>query len=332
MASKRQKEARVCEVSLREARELGFKGMVVYTKAKTGAPLALPEYAEWSLRGFTLGQALGRDQSVIAIEKTDLNVRGLAQFIFSEFCAACWADRPFVNVGDDWGLETLAWTKMSYRPARLLQKYEVRLAKPVAVSMPIGGRDAVAQPADVIAQATAPAAEVLPAPILTPLQPVAEPIVRPAQRADVNRAVELEQSCFSAYCLSKRQLQYLQNRPSAIFLVVEDAGKIVGEGICLVRKHKRSVSGRIYSLAVSAEYRRRQIGRRLLTAMCRRCWREAYRDLPGGGAGKRRRDQALRAVWPSCRGGPAGYYGAAATACTCSMKPPRRNCAGLRHA
>ncbi len=31
--------------------------------------------------------------------------------------------RPLVNVGDDWGLETLAWTKQSYRPVKMLQKY-----------------------------------------------------------------------------------------------------------------------------------------------------------------------------------------------------------------
>src|SRR4030095_14273785 len=45
---------------------------------------------------------------------------------FSEFCARFWADRPFINAGDDWGLPALGWTKMSYRPVRMLQKYSLR--------------------------------------------------------------------------------------------------------------------------------------------------------------------------------------------------------------
>src|SRR3712207_8487843 len=31
--------------------------------------------------------------------------------------------RPLVNAGDDWGLESLAWTKSSYRPVQLLKKF-----------------------------------------------------------------------------------------------------------------------------------------------------------------------------------------------------------------
>jgi hypothetical protein len=69
---------------------------------------------------------LGPQQSSITIEKTRLDTKGLAQFIFSEFCRSDWSDRPLVNVGDDWGLESLAWTKMSYRPVKLLRKFALR--------------------------------------------------------------------------------------------------------------------------------------------------------------------------------------------------------------
>lgn len=245
-AIKRHKESLACELTLRHAMDLGLKGMVVYARP-AGAD------GEMAVSGFTLGEPLGADQSSINIEKTDLSVRGLAQFIFSEFCGRCWADRPLVNASDDWGLETLAWTKMSYRPVKLLQKYEMRLAKPVMVSV------SAASPSngsEVLAVAQAPAAEVLP-----------EAAVRVARKEDLSSALRLEQSCFSAYCLSKRQLAYLQRRPTALFLVAEDGGQIIGEGICLVRKHKKGVSGRIYSLAVQAEYRGRKIGQRLLRAM-----------------------------------------------------------------
>ena len=85
------------------------------------------------------------DQSSIVIEKTNLEIKGLAQFIFSYFCQQDWPDRPLVNVGDDWGLESLAWTKMSYRPVKLLRKWamkrraRVRISRHVAALAGVGG-------------------------------------------------------------------------------------------------------------------------------------------------------------------------------------------------
>jgi hypothetical protein len=113
-AVKRSKESTATALCLETAGALRLKGMVVYVNG--------------TIRGFTFGEYLGRDQSSITIEKTDLEAKGLAQFIFSEFCRVSWADRPLVNVGDDWGLETLAWTKQSYRPVKLLEKFVIRRA------------------------------------------------------------------------------------------------------------------------------------------------------------------------------------------------------------
>ncbi len=229
-AVKRQKEALACDLTLEWAHELGLAGMVVYVTD--------PASGQESLRGFTFGELLGHDQSSIVIEKTDLEIKGLAQFIFSEFCRRHWSQRPRVNVGDDWGLETLAWTKNSYRPVKLLSKCVLRrtAATQVCVAPPV-------------------------------MKQVPAPVVRLARKTDLAAAVALEQSCFDAYCLSKRQLQYLQQRSSALFLVAEDAGKIVGEGISLIRQHKRGPSGRIYSLAVDHRCRGQKIGRRLLQKM-----------------------------------------------------------------
>ena len=235
-AVKRQKEALACELALRHAQELNLRGMVVYVAPASGQANNRPAEAEPTIGGFTFGETLGRDQGSIIIEKTDLDVRGLAQFIFSEFCRTCWSHRPLVNAGDDWGLETLAWTKTSYRPVKLLQKYELRLARPVQVQIP---RPSGAN----------------------------EARVRIATRDDLPAALKLEQACFDTYCLTKRQLSYLQGRPSALFLVAEDAGHLVGTGISLVRKNRRGLSGRIYSLAIRREDRGRSIGQRLLREM-----------------------------------------------------------------
>jgi hypothetical protein len=116
---KRDKESIATAMCLKHAEVLGLKGMVVYARDR-GEP------GECFLRGFTFGETLGPQQSSITIEKTRLDTKGLAQFIFSEFCRSDWSDRPLVNVGDDWGLESLAWTKMSYRPVKLLRKFALR--------------------------------------------------------------------------------------------------------------------------------------------------------------------------------------------------------------
>ena len=245
-ALKRYKASLATVLCLDSAHELGLKGLVVYVETPAG----------WSLRGFTFGEQLGRDQSSITIEKTDLAVKGLAQFIFSEFCSRDWADRPFVNVGDDWGLETLAWTKMSYRPVKMLKKYVVR--KNAAV------RVAVADPAARLSSPKSADGFAPPAP-----ERAAPLAVRPARKEDLAAAVELERMCFGTggFSLTKRQLQYLQRRPTAVFVVAEQEGTVVGQGVALVRQHRRGRSGRIYSLAVHPERRGRRIGESLLRSM-----------------------------------------------------------------
>jgi ribosomal protein S18 acetylase RimI-like enzyme len=249
---KRQKESLATRLALEYAEELRLKGMVVYVEGgeegsgfgvqgSGNANAAVPSFLNRSsIRGFTFGEHLGQDQSSIVIEKTDLEVKGLAQFIFSEFCRSEFADRPLVNVGDDWGLETLAWTKRSYRPVKLLQKYVMgKIAKTqVGYEAPISGTSVVQ---------------------------VAEPArIRVARKDDLAAAVHLEQTCFNTYSLSKRQLHYLQNRANSVFLVAEQDGRVVGEAIALVRHHKKGNSGRIYSLAVSGECRGQKLGRRLM--------------------------------------------------------------------
>ncbi|HEY2585506.1 MAG TPA: GNAT family N-acetyltransferase, partial [Tepidisphaeraceae bacterium] len=205
------------------------------------------------IRAFTFGEYLGRDQSSITIEKTDLEVKGLAQFIFSEFCRVNWADRPLVNVGDDWGLESLAWTKQSYRPVKLLNKYVMRKV-PAIVSGPT-----VAPPVEAPANVKVPEQR--------PFMPIHEPIIRHARKADVAAAMALEASNFTAFALNKRQLHYHQQRGSSIFLVAEQAEQVVGDGIALVRQHKTGVSGRIYSLVVRDDCRGQRIGSKLLIAL-----------------------------------------------------------------
>ena len=100
--------------------------------------------------------------------------------------------------------------------------------------------------------------------------PAARPfVVRAARREDVAAAVALERMCFGdgGFSLTKRQLQYLHRRPTALFPVADQGGDVVGEGVALVRQHKRGLSGRIYSLAVRPECRGQGIGESLVHSM-----------------------------------------------------------------
>ncbi|HEX4124791.1 MAG TPA: phosphatidylglycerol lysyltransferase domain-containing protein, partial [Tepidisphaeraceae bacterium] len=85
---KRDKESIATRLCLESSQILGMQGMVVLVRdtAAEGAG-----GGDWSLRGFTFGEPLGHNQSSITIEKTDLSTKGLAQFIFSEFCRLNWS-------------------------------------------------------------------------------------------------------------------------------------------------------------------------------------------------------------------------------------------------
>ncbi len=88
--------------------------------------------------------------------------------------------------------------------------------------------------------------------------------IRAAMKGDLDAAVELERESFHAHSLSRRQLQYLQRRETAIFLVGEQDSQIVGDGIALIRQHRKTRSGRIYSLVVRADRADRRSARNCL--------------------------------------------------------------------
>ena len=304
---KRLKESLAAGAQILDAQRLGLTGMCVRVEGSQveggekreaehpgepfayqapGAPTDLQEPGPpAALVAFTLGEPLGSDMSSILVEKADREYRGLAQFIFSEFCRTCWADRPLVNAGDDWGLETLARTKQSYRPVRMLAKHALTRLRPVSVLMP-------AQPeADSAWAGRLEAAAAESYQPLTPLQNTTgipgavdssnvpeQPVTfRSAELADLPAAMALEQKCFTdAYPLSRRQLRHLQRSRSAIFVVAAreaaEGSTIVGEGIALLRRHPgrdggQRLSGRIYTLAVDPSERGKGTGRRLLEVL-----------------------------------------------------------------
>ncbi|MFB3893408.1 MAG: DUF2156 domain-containing protein [Phycisphaerae bacterium] len=109
---KRAKEIAATADAMTHAAEIGLEGLVLR--------------ADDQLAGFTLGERLDGDSCSILIEKTDRRFAGSAQYIFSEFCRRNWSGLKWCNVGDDWEIPTLAWTKQSYRPAYRIPKWVLR--------------------------------------------------------------------------------------------------------------------------------------------------------------------------------------------------------------
>lgn len=73
------------------------------------------------LLGFTIGERLRPGVASVLFEKTDLSVKGAAQYLFREFCET-FADCELVTTGDGVGQESLDRCKQSYQPIALSDK------------------------------------------------------------------------------------------------------------------------------------------------------------------------------------------------------------------
>jgi len=89
------------KIVLEEFDQLGIIGRVVKIDKK--------------IRGYTFGFELTSDCFCILLEITDLNFKGISEFIFREFCREM-SRYKYINTMDDSGLENLKVTKLSYHP------------------------------------------------------------------------------------------------------------------------------------------------------------------------------------------------------------------------
>ncbi|MCM8762836.1 MAG: phosphatidylglycerol lysyltransferase domain-containing protein [Candidatus Omnitrophica bacterium] len=76
------------------------------------------------ISAYTLGFPLNPQTFCILFETTDLNIKGIAQFIFREFARELTEYR-YINIMDDLGLANLAKVKLSYKPVELIAAYIV---------------------------------------------------------------------------------------------------------------------------------------------------------------------------------------------------------------
>lgn len=255
-------EVMATQAALQHAEAIGLTGMVLWAGER--------------LAGFTLGQPLSSRQASIVIEKTDHGLTGAAQYIFSEFCRQFWMDYPECNVGDDWGVATLRWTKLSYRPIRLLSKY---VLTPVPTPL-VGWTPEVILP-------TVNPQHVTTGDPPDPWLLLKKPEIGDAGEGDLEALVVLERRAFGeGEAFHRRQLRYLLRSPRARIKVARIEGRVAGWAIVLLRKHRHYESARLYSLAVDPDYQGRGVGELLVSHMLnslremgiRRCFLEVRED------------------------------------------------------
>jgi hypothetical protein len=93
---------------IREYQELGLIGRVVTVGSE--------------IKGYLMGAELNEKTLAVLAEVTDLSIKGLAQFIFREFCREQSA-YPWINTMDDSDLLPLRKVKNSYHPFLLVPSY-----------------------------------------------------------------------------------------------------------------------------------------------------------------------------------------------------------------
>ncbi|MBI4706835.1 MAG: DUF2156 domain-containing protein [Candidatus Omnitrophica bacterium] len=77
------------------------------------------------IKAFSFGYKLDNDTFCILYEIADLKFKGIAQFIFRQFCMEL-EDFKYINIMDDSGLENLKKVKLSYRPVKAEPAYIVK--------------------------------------------------------------------------------------------------------------------------------------------------------------------------------------------------------------
>ena len=94
--------------------ELGMLGRVAFVDGK--------------LQGYSFGYALNEHTFCVLLEVTDLSIKGLSVYLFKTFCSdPQLAKFKFINVMDDFALDNIKATKLSFRPSLMFPSYTVSL-------------------------------------------------------------------------------------------------------------------------------------------------------------------------------------------------------------
>ena len=92
--------------------ELGLKGGVIKV--------------DGAIQAFTLGEQTTRNMALIHIEKGDTDYEGIFTMINRMFVETEFSHTEFINREEDLGIEGLRKAKRSYRPVRMIDKYDLK--------------------------------------------------------------------------------------------------------------------------------------------------------------------------------------------------------------
>jgi len=87
-------------------------------------------------------------------------------------------------------------------------------------------------------------------------------IIRKAKRSDIPDILVIENFCFTEEAFSKSQFDYLITKSNGVFYVIKSNNKIIAYICLLFNRSTRNV--RLYSLAIHPQYRKQQLGSKLL--------------------------------------------------------------------
>ena len=76
---------------------------------------------------FTFGEQLNSDSVVVHVEKADPNIRGAYPAINQGFVEHEWSGMTYINREEDMGEEGLRKAKESYKPEKMIEKYNAKL-------------------------------------------------------------------------------------------------------------------------------------------------------------------------------------------------------------
>ena len=99
------------KIGITQAQELGLVGRIVKINGE--------------LRAYTFGYELNSETFCILFEISDLNIKGLSQYIFREFCKELSNSYRWINSMSDSGLENLKRVKLSYHPKQIISSYNI---------------------------------------------------------------------------------------------------------------------------------------------------------------------------------------------------------------
>lgn len=110
----------------RQLLEMEEKAMQdVFNHIEEAKYLAGSIYINGKLEALSVGGVINKNTVGVHIEKANINYRGLYQIINMEFCKHLPLEIKYVNREEDMGLPGLRKSKLSYKPMKLVEKYNV---------------------------------------------------------------------------------------------------------------------------------------------------------------------------------------------------------------